>query len=251
VDVDAYLARIGAAWPTTLADLQERHLLAVPFENLSIHLGEPIDLDEAALFDKIVTRRRGGFCYELNGLFAALLRNLGFDVTLLAARVHGDDGFGPLFDHLTLSVTEAATPWPWLVDVGFGAFSRHPLRLDSRGRQDDPAGRFQIVDVEDGDLVVEQNGVPQLRIERRPRGLADFRPTCWYQQTSPESHFTRSMICSRWTPSGRVSLSGRVFIETVDGERRERALPDDLAVFETYRDVFGFTLDRLPRLASA
>jgi N-hydroxyarylamine O-acetyltransferase len=253
VDVDAYLARIGATWPTTLADLQERHLMTVPFENLSIHLGEPIDLDEDALFDKVVTRRRGGFCYELNGLFAALLRNLGFDVTMLAARVHGRHDFGPLFDHLTLRVTESATPWPWLVDVGFGAFSRHPLRLDSRTEQLDPAGRFRIRDAEDGDgdLIVELDGKPDMRIERRPRDLSDFKPTCWYQQTSPDSHFTRSLICSRTTPTGRVSISGRVLIETVDGERHERALPDDLAVFEAYREFFGFTLDTLPQLRNA
>ena len=78
----AYLERIGVSSPVepdaeTLADLQERHLYTVPFENLSIHLGEPIVIEEQPLFDKIVTRRRGGFCYEVNGLFSMLLRTLG------------------------------------------------------------------------------------------------------------------------------------------------------------------------------
>jgi len=99
-ELDAYLARIGAARPTradaaALRELQLRHLLAVPFENLSIHLGEPIVLEPAALLDKLVRRRRGGFCYELNGAFADLLSTLGFGVTLLAARVFGEDGPGP------------------------------------------------------------------------------------------------------------------------------------------------------------
>src|SRR6266540_1131840 len=105
MDIQAYLCRIhyrGGLAPTAaiLRELHRAHLLTVPFENLDIHLGRPILLDQEALFDKIVTRRRGGFCYELNGLFALLLRELGFDVTLLSAGVaHADGGFGPEFDH--------------------------------------------------------------------------------------------------------------------------------------------------------
>src|SRR5499426_2805796 len=101
MNVSAYLRRIGIAGPIssnprTLARLHRQHLYTVPFESLSIHLGQPIDLSEAALYDKIVRRRRGGFCYELNGLFAALLRELGFSVTLLSARVaRADGGFTP------------------------------------------------------------------------------------------------------------------------------------------------------------
>ena len=89
---EAYLNRInyhGSLEPNaeTLRDLQVAHLLAVPFENLSIHSGEPIVLEDEALFEKVVQRRRGGFCYELNGLFAWLLRNLGFKVEMLSAGV--------------------------------------------------------------------------------------------------------------------------------------------------------------------
>src|SRR5690349_16321536 len=106
----AYLDRIGARPPAVpdaaaLRELHRRHLEAVPFENLSIFLGEPVLLDEDALVDKIVRRRRGGICYELNGAFAALLTALGYDVRLLAASVFGDDGtLSPPFDHLALLV---------------------------------------------------------------------------------------------------------------------------------------------------
>ena len=111
MDVDAYLERINYNGSRdvnaeTLRALQVAHLLSVPFENLSIHAGEPIVLDEDALFTKIVEQRRGGFCYECNGLFAGLLRALGFDVAMLAAGVaHATGGFGPIFDHMTLMVT--------------------------------------------------------------------------------------------------------------------------------------------------
>src|SRR6187397_3354830 len=108
MDFQSYLQRInyrGEQTPTaaTLRELHRAHLLTVPFENLDIHLGRPIVLEQGALFDKIVRRRRGGFCYELNGLFAALLYKLGFDVTMLSAGVARADGsYGPEFDHLTL-----------------------------------------------------------------------------------------------------------------------------------------------------
>ncbi len=112
--------------------------MTVPFENLSIHLGEPIDLDGDALFDKVVTRRRGGFCYELNGAFAQLLSALGFPVTLRAARVFADGVPNPPCDHLVLQVD---APGPWLVDVGFGDHSLRPLRRGDGGKQPDAAGR--------------------------------------------------------------------------------------------------------------
>src|SRR5690242_11442785 len=150
MDVDAYLDRLGVAWPAapdlaTLRHLQERHLAAVPFENLSIHLGEPIELTEEALFGKIVRRRRGGFCYELNGLFAALLRSLGYDAALHAAQVVRPDGtLGPPLDHAAIVVS--LDEEEWLVDVGFGRFSRHPLRLSGVDAQSDPDGEFLLLD---------------------------------------------------------------------------------------------------------
>jgi N-hydroxyarylamine O-acetyltransferase len=247
---EAYLARIGAERPVArdgeaLADLQERHLRAVPFENLSIHLGEEIVLEEAALLDKVVTRRRGGFCYELNGLFAALLRALGFPVRMLAARVNGPDRLGPPFDHLVLRVD---APEPWLADVGFGRFSHRPLRLDAAGEQADPGGVFQVSRTADGDLDVLRDGAPQYRIEPRPRALADFEPTCWWHQTSPRSTFTRSLVCSRLTGGGRVTLSGRTLVTTAGEDRQERTLATDAEVLDAYRTHFGIVLDLVPAL---
>lgn len=251
-EVAAYLARLGLARPRTpdlaaLTELQHRHLLEVPFENLSVHLDEPIQLDERALVAKIVDRRRGGFCYELNGAFGALLEALGFDVTVLAARVHTDTGLGPPFDHLALRVELAQ---PWLVDVGFGRFAVGPLRLDHDGDQTDPGGTFRVQPLPDGDLDVWHDGRPAYRLDLRPRALADFEATCWWHRTSPHSHFTRSLVCSRLTGEGRVTLSGTVLVTTVDGAREERALHGD-EVLAVYRDRFGIVLDRLPEVRGA
>jgi len=129
----SYLARIGYSGPIapttdTLRAIHHAHLLAVPFENLDIALGRKIVVDEDAFVRKVVEQRRGGFCYELNGAFAALLRALGFRVTLLSACVARDvGGEGPEFDHLTLRVDLEE---PWLADVGFGVSFVEPLHME-------------------------------------------------------------------------------------------------------------------------
>jgi N-hydroxyarylamine O-acetyltransferase len=247
----AYLHRIGAERPqildeTALAGLHRAHLMTVPFENLSIHLGEPISLAERDLISKIVTRRRGGFCYELNGAFALLLEALGAEVVRLAARVYGDGRLGPPFDHLALVVRLPGENRRLLADVGFGSHTTHPLRYDSRDEQDDPGGRFVLAGAEGGDVDVLRDGQPQYRIEPRERALADFIPTCWWQQTSPQSHFTQNTICSRLTPDGRITLSGRTLITTSDGARCEQHLDSDDAVLAAYRDHFAITLQQVP-----
>jgi N-hydroxyarylamine O-acetyltransferase len=247
--VEAYLTRIGAARPAqrdaaALRALQERHLDAVPFENLSIHLGEPIGLAPDALLDKLVTRGRGGFCYELNGAFALLLEALGFTVTRLSARVFDPEGaLGPPFDHLALRVDLAE---PMLVDVGFGSLARRPLRLDARDDQADAAGTFRLREAPYGDVDVIMDGTPQYRLEMRPRDLADFAATCWWQQTAPDSHFARSLTCSLPTPAGRVTLSGHRLVRTEHGRRTETELGSDGEVLDAYRDLFGIRLETVP-----
>ncbi|MFF3454145.1 arylamine N-acetyltransferase [Streptomyces sp. NPDC002730] len=255
--LDAYLRRIGATRPeradaAALRDLQLRHLRTVPFENLSIHLGEDIVLEEKALLAKIVDARRGGFCYELNGAFAVLLRELGFTVTLLQARAFGDEGrLGIPYDHLALRVETADSSGPWLADVGFGDHTQHPLALDERGDQRDPAGTFRIAEAtEYGDLDLYRDGKPQFRLDMRPRVLADFEAGAWWHRTSPASHFPRSIVCSRLTTKGRITLSGRKLVTTEHGERHEQPLADDAAVLAAYRDHFGLVLDRLPSTPS-
>ncbi|GAA0452851.1 arylamine N-acetyltransferase family protein [Paractinoplanes deccanensis] len=252
MDVNAYLDRIGVARPGAadaehLRELHRAHLEAVPFENLGIHLGEPISLDPDDLVDKVVRRRRGGFCYELNGAFALLLEALGYSVARVGARVfRTPDQLGPPFDHLALLVGTADHDGPWLADVGFGRHSTYPLLLGSRTGQDDPGGRFTLADAPDGDVDVFRDGDPQYRIEARPRALTDFAPTCWWQATSPESHFTRAPVCSRLDGDARISISGRTLIRTKGGAREETPLPSDDALRAAYREHFGITLDRLP-----
>lgn len=262
---DAYLRRLGAerpAWPTldVLRELQLRHLMAVPFENLSIHLGEAIVLEENRLLEKVVGARRGGFCYELNGVFGALLTALGFEVTLLAARVYGDEErLGIPYDHLALRV-RTVDDGDWLTDVGFGAHSHYPLAMGERGEQEDPGGVFRIVGAgagagagDPGDLDVVRDGRRQYRVELRPRVLGDFVAGAWWHSTSPESHFTRSLVCSRVTEDGgRITLSGRSLTVTAPGGEKEvRELGADSEVLAVYRERFGVELSAVPSVRGA
>src|SRR5512138_694480 len=135
MDIPRYLTRIQYFRPIkpdvqTLQGLHLAHLLHVPFENLDIGLKRPIRLEEEALWNKIVVQGRGGFCYELNGLFGAFLREIGFDVTYLNARVYNREGkLGIPFDHLALLVQIPGQPGRWLADVGFGDSFLEPLNL--------------------------------------------------------------------------------------------------------------------------
>lgn len=251
MDVEAYLKRINytgslAPTPETLSDLQVAHLKTVPFENLSIHAGEPIVLEGEALYKKIVEQRRGGFCYECNGSFAGLLRALGFQVAMLAAGVaHRQGGFGPIFDHMTLAVT---LDQRWLVDVGFGDSFLEPLLLDSREVQIQGIQSFRID--EDGDYLIlfrrneGEDWLPQYRFTSQSFDFPDYEEMCRFHQTSPESHFTQNVICSRVTEDGRITLSEMRLVTTSGPERtrHEHELTSREEYDRVLREQFGIVM---------
>ena len=249
MNIEAYLKRINYRGsldltPQTLRELQVAHLLTVPFENLSIHAGEAIVLDDDSLFDKVVGRRRGGFCYELNGLFAALLRGLGFQVEMLSAGVANAEGeFGPDFDHMVLVVTLEDR---WLVDVGFGDSFREPLLLDSEGEQVQDDGAYRI-SRQNFHLIMSQrhsdgDWKDQYRFTLQPHTYGDYAGMCHFHQTSPQSHFTRARVCSRATPEGRITLSELRFITTRNNERDERLLSGEEEYRTALREYFGIEM---------
>lgn len=243
--ISPYLSRIqyrGELNPglQTLARLQETHLYHVPFENLDIHNHIPIDLQH--LFDKIVIRRRGGFCYELNELFFQLLREIGFTVKRVSARVWGGEkGFGPEFDHLAIIATIDGKDY--LTDVGFGEFALHPLPVEGGTEINDPRGVFIIEPYDETYKVVkkknaEGNFDPEYIFSEQARNLEEFYGMCLYHQTSPASHFTQKRICSLPGPGGRVSLTGNSLKITEGGKMTEKELKEE-EVMTVLRDYFG------------
>jgi N-hydroxyarylamine O-acetyltransferase len=249
-DAAAYLHRIGyhgSPAPTldVLRALHRAHLTTVPFENLDIHAGRRIRLDRAAFFEKIVGERRGGFCYELNGLFGELLASLGFEVSLLSARVARDDGgFGPEFDHMLLLVN---LDQRWIADVGFGRCFEAPLALDEPTEQEADGTLYRVVAGGDGFRLESRapgaEPAAEYTFSLRPRALEEFSGMCDHHQTSPDSSFTRRSVCSMPLPrGGRITLSGRTLLVTEGGARRETLLEDDRAVAAALQEHFGIRM---------
>ena len=239
--VDCYLARIGlrnVPAPTlrVLFSLQRAHLRSVPFENLDIHWQRPLSLENSALFEKIVGRRRGGICYELNGLFATLLNTLGFAVSWVSANVFDAQGQpGPDFDHLALLVKLGRETW--LADVGFGDSFALPLRMNRQRAQYRSGIGYTVA--ADGEEFIVSAAQPEYRFGQQPRAIEDFAGMCRFHQTSPDSHFTRKIVCSRATPRGRVTISGDQLITTDRGVRQATLLRTPLEFDRALVDHFG------------
>lgn len=253
MDIRAYLDRIGYDRPVrldveTLFGLQRTHLLTVPFENLDIHLGNPIQLNEQSLWDKIIIRKRGGFCYELNGMFAWLLKQIGFEVTYLNARVYNQAGKrGREFDHLTLLVRIPNDETNWLADVGFGDSFFEPLLFGYNGEQTQGSRAYRLEPVEDGiDLLRwDHDGGwgRQYFFDLQERAFpADYEASCKYHQTSPKSSFTREKVVSLATPDGRVTLDSKNLTITTNGKRIKRQLSGETEFQKLLKYYFGIEL---------
>jgi len=209
---DAILERIGYQGRTapdgdTLAGLQRAFLNSVPFENLDIHRGVPIALDTGRILDKIVTRRRGGFCYECNTVMYELLRALGYRVDRVSARMALGPAPGAEFDHMALVVSLEEE---YLVDVGNGQSADVPLSL---GRAETvvseglryrvgPHGNVKALWLEDAG-----RWRPRFLFTRQPRRLADYAGMCRHHQRSPESIFTQGKLATRPSARGRITYT--------------------------------------------
>lgn len=255
-ETERYLERIGAGTVrrvdvASLEALQFAHIGSVVFENLDIHLRRPIKIDIPALFDKIVGRGRGGFCYELNSLFGSLLLSLGYDVTVHACRVVTSGSRWIPFGHVCLNVK--CEGQDWLVDVGFGNSFQRPLRIGFEGEQKDEAGSHKLTSVEEGWLlssrIYSDSFDPEYRFDLLPRHLNEFKERCAWTQSDQTSGFTRNIIVSMPNLRGRRTVLGLELREFVDGESTERALtPEERAVILI--DEFGLPREDVEALPS-
>lgn len=249
LSVEKYLERIGIKKVDNpslgfLAELQLAHLYSTPFEDLDIPDRDRIILDIERIYKKIVPTKRGGFCYELNGLFHWLLTNLGFKVDMLAARVynHQKQELGPEFDHMALLVH---LDKDYLVDVGFGDSFRIPIEMPD-GECTDISGHYKI-------FAMGGNGYELKRFEENewklqysfttiPRELSDYSEMCNFQQDSPTSHFRTRMKCTIATPTGRITLSDNSLTITKNGEKERIDITDNRQFFLRLYEYFGIKL---------
>lgn len=242
----AYLARIGYDGPVeasleTLRGMHRAHFLHVPFENLSIQRRQTIVVRPDSNYEKIVERRRGGFCLELTGLFAWALREIGFQVDLLGARVMAPDGaLSPPHSHMALLVH---LDEPWIADVGFGGQVAEPLRLHEARPQE--VGPRTYVVANDGDhwFVTcsepwQAQGASTYVFTLQPRTYEEYETVCHWLQTSEDSRFTQGDMVSLPSEDGRLTYSGGRLIVSSDAGRDETEVPPD-HVPTMLRERFG------------
>jgi N-hydroxyarylamine O-acetyltransferase len=249
MDIKQYLERINYTDPIdltfeTLSKLQFMHLMTVPFENLDIHNNAKINLTNS--FNKIVTRKRGGFCYELNGLFYELLAAIGFTVKMISARSYNDkEEYSPEFDHMALIVT--LNNDNYLVDVGFGEFVFYPVKIELNKDTSDPRGIFSIETFNESYKVIKKQNaggafIPEYIFSEKERTLEEFYGMCNYHQTNIQSHFMQKRICSLPTKNGRITLTGNTLKITDNGEVKDRHLNNEQEVLQVLWDYFGIQL---------
>ncbi len=251
MNLQGYLRRIeykGPLEPTleTLRRLHRAHLLAIPYENLDIHLGRRLELSEERIFDKLVLERRGGWCFEMNGLFAWALREMGFAPHLLAGAVDREKmGEATRFTHLVLLVELER---PYLVDVGFGNGFLEPLPL-AEGAHSQGFLRYRLERLDTSWWRYRQvHGGPSFDFTLEPCALADFTGACHILQTSPESGFVRLSVCYRFVPEGVLSLRGATLGRLGREGLHEEVLETKEAYGRVLREAFGLEPDGLDKL---
>ncbi len=251
IQVTQYLKRINFQEKLnknidTLNKLHIAHMEHIPFENLDISLNNPIKLSLHLQFKKIIKQNRGGFCYELNYLFFSLLQACGFSVKLLSAQVYSDEGLGEAFDHMLLLIEIEDDAY--IADVGFGDSFIQPLLLNSK--VEEQRGDSYKVLFQDGFYTLFQqkkdnDWMAQYRFKLVSYDINAFISMCEYQQTSPESSFTKKSVCSLVKSTGRVTISNGRFIETKNRTRRELRIQNPKQYRELLWSEFQMSLPNI------
>lgn len=250
-DLDSYLERIGLGYvPTTdvtgLGELHEAHVFSVPFENLDIMLGRDISLEPGAIFDKLVTRRRGGYCFEQNGLFLMALEALGFTARPLLARVLLDPGEPTARTHQVLLVEISGSQR--LADVGFGAGTigrAIPMEMDNIEVISGAGYRITLKEPFGATLQRRETGdwYDQYSFSLERVLPADIQLSNHYTSTSPDVHFTQRRITMLANPKGRTDLMDMELTILRDGEKESRRLSGGAEYMAALKEHFGIELD--------
>jgi len=247
VEVHDYLARFSGTQHkeislSNLAELQRLHVQHIPFENLDVIRKVPIYLNLQRIYEKIVNRQRGGYCYELNGLFNWLLTELGYDAHLVAATVLRPTGEWAKAD--THAAIIVRLDHPYLIDVGFGDSTYLPIPLNGE-EQTDISDIYRAIQQPDNSFELERISDSSVRTLYRfdlvPKVLVDFHEGCVFNQVAKESSFTHSDIVTRATPTGRITLSDQTVTVTENNIKTKKILSigEKVVLLE---DVFGIHL---------
>ncbi|MFE8694978.1 arylamine N-acetyltransferase [Cytobacillus sp. FJAT-53684] len=233
MDVQAYLKRISVEKEEQLtleylAKLQKNHMENIPFENLDVTRKVEIKLITDRFYEKVMGNGRGGFCYELNGLFQQLLTKLGYRSHLIACTVKKLEGWAKADTHAAIIVN---LDQPYLVDVGFGDSVRQPVPLTGEERID-VSGTYRVAQTEQESYDLqrfddENHWKTLYRFTNDVKSIKDFDEGCLYNQTSPDSTFTHGDIVTIATEDGRITLSGLNVTQTKNGQKVKWDVTED------------------------
>ena len=252
IDLDAYFKRIGydgSREPTlqTLKAIHYAQAVSIPFENLDVLAKRPILLDLASLQKKLVTEKRGGYCFEVNGLFAAVLRELGFDITTLIGRVRwmAPEEVDTARSHMLMLVE--LPQGTYLADAGFGGLTMTgPIRFETDIEQETPHEPRRLLTHDHGfELQAKIAGgwAPVYRFTLEPHRRTDYEVASWYTSTHPSSIFVQFLIAGRPREGKWLSLFNREFkIRGLDGKAETRVLDSADEIAEVLDSYFGIAL---------
>lgn len=254
IDIQAYLVKLDVfkELPSLnyLRQLHKRHLLAIPFENLDIHFRRIITIDIRKIFNKVMLKNRGGFCYELNFLFYYLLTHLGYDCHLISAKVLNKETkkYGAEYDHMAILVKIQEDVY--LCDVGFGDGFIYPKKLEGNMLQMDVNQYFKFTVDPDGTYFLAKT-FDTLHFETLYQFTTKFREPiefidrCNFHQSSPLSHFTGKKIITRLTEEGRVTLWDTKLKIIKKGKVTEYSVLNEDDFYSKMEEYFGIKYQTL------
>lgn len=228
-----------------LRQLHKCHVMSIPFEALDVQIGRKIELKPEQLFDKVITNKRGGYCYELNYLFHSLLNEIGFDNYLISARIFNEGKYGPEYDHMSIIVNLNEL---WLVDVGFGDLFIEPLKIEANVQQEDQFKFYKIAQINAEDFVLHESLKANIdfkikyRFNSRPKAITEFHEQNIYKQTSDESYFVKNRICTIPTQYGRKTIFNNTYKVRNKDKVDLLEIKDSEALNELLENQFNMTM---------
>ncbi len=219
MNINEYCQRIGyqnevVVNEDCLKELHRYHVMSIPFEAIDVQLGRRIELKLDSIFHKVVKQNRGGYCYELNLLFQAMLSEIGFESYLISARIFNNQEFGPEFDHMAIVVKLQEY---WLVDVGYGDLFIEPILLKVDYPQEDKFKTYKIENFGSNGFVLKESlkgkseFILKYQFSNIPRTIDEFEAQNNWKQTSKDSYFVKNMICTLPTQNGRYSILNTIY----------------------------------------
>ncbi|TCT24574.1 N-hydroxyarylamine O-acetyltransferase [Melghiribacillus thermohalophilus] len=255
LDIQPYLHHIGinpervSDRKALFRDIQRRHLLTVPFENLDIHLKHPLSMDPVKVQEKVAVHKRGGLCFELNSLLGAVYRELGYQVHYVSAAFWNEDkhDWNPPYSHLALNVNvEGKT---YLADVGVGGGFMEPIEIRHGMVYEDHLATYRLEQTGDTSYILQKSANDQweklFQFSTQPEELAAFQPMCRYYETSKDTLFGQERLCSIATADGRISLSEESLTITRNKVKEKSPVTSEKEWRRLLKKYFGIDYDLL------